>query len=137
MSFLARICSNKLSWCQQCAQTDGKNVKTVMASSVASIGIHPGSNNADTPCQVVLLQTIAYIQAHGIYSLSYTMPLKPLAAKASVFNRNYEDDVASSVTTEPDFTEEEFYIQVSKMLGYFYCDIVGLEGASVLRSDQP
>ena len=65
------------------------------------------------------------------------MPLKPLAAKASVFNRNYEDDVASSVTTEPDFTEEEFYIQVSKMLGYFYCDIVGLEGASVLRSDQP
>ena len=65
------------------------------------------------------------------------MPLKPLAAKASVFNRNYEDDVVSSVTTEPDFTEEEFYNQVSKMLGYFYCDIVGLEGASVLRSDQP
>ena len=65
------------------------------------------------------------------------MPLKPLAAKASVFNRNFVDDVASSVATEPDFTEDGFYNDFSKMLGYFYGDIVGLEGASGLRSDQP
>ena len=39
--------------------------------------------------------------------------------------------------TEPDFTEDRFYINFFKMLGYFYGDIVGLMGASVLRSDQP
>ena len=43
----------------------------------------------------------------------------------------------SSVATEPDFTEDRFYIDFPKMLGYVYGDIVGLEGASVLRSDQP
>ena len=89
------------------------------------------------PTRFVLLQTIAYIQAHGIHSLSYTMPLKPLAAKASVFHSNFVDDVASKVATEPDFTEDGFYNDFSKMLGYFYGDIVGLEGASGLRSDQP
>ena len=61
------------------------------------------------------------------------MALKPLAAKAFVFNRNFVDDVASSVATEPDFTEDLFYIDFPKMLGYVYGDIVGLEGASVLR----
>ena len=64
---------------------------------------------ATTPARPVLLQTIAYIQAVGIHSLSYTMPLKPLVAKAFVFNRNFVDDVASSVATEPDFTEDGFY----------------------------
>ena len=68
----------------------------------------------------MLLQTIAYIQAHGIHSLSYTMPLKPLAAKASVFNSNFVDDVGSSVATEPGFTEDGFYNDFSKMLGFFY-----------------
>ena len=43
----------------------------------------------------------------------------------------------SSVATEPDFTEDGFYIDFHKMLGYVYGDIVGFEGASVLRSDQP
>ena len=44
----------------------------------------------------------------------------------------------SSVATEPDFTEERFYIDFPKMLGYVYSEIVGLEGASVrLHSDQP
>ena len=43
----------------------------------------------------------------------------------------------SSVATEPDFTEDRFYIDFPKMLGYVYGDIVGLEGASLLRSDQP
>ena len=38
---------------------------------------------------------------------------------------------------EPDFTEDGFYNNFSKMLGYFYSNIVGLEGASGLRSDQP
>ena len=65
------------------------------------------------------------------------MPLRPLAAKASGLNGNFVDDVASSVATEPDFTEDRFNINFSKMLGYFYGDIVGLEGASGLRSDHP
>ena len=43
----------------------------------------------------------------------------------------------SSVATEPDFTEYGFYIDFSKLLGYVYGDIVGFEGASLLRSDQP
>ena len=45
----------------------------------------------------------------------------------------------SSVATEPDFTEDGFYIDFSKMpvLGYVFGDIVGFEGASLLRSDQP
>ena len=57
------------------------------------------------------------------------MPLKPLAAKAFVFNRNFVDDVASSLATEPDLTEDElgFYIDFPKMLGHVYGDIVGLE----------
>ena len=65
------------------------------------------------------------------------MPSKTLAAKASVLNRNFVGDVESSVEMEPDFTEDGFYNDFSKMLGYFYGDIVGLEGASGLRSDQP
>ena len=59
---------------------------------------------------------------------------KPLAAKASVFNRNFVDDVASTVA---DFTEDGFYNDFSKMLGFFYGNIVGLEGTSGLSSDQP
>ena len=43
----------------------------------------------------------------------------------------------SSVATEPDFTVDKFYIDFPKMLGFVYSDIVGLEGAAVLRSDQP
>ena len=65
------------------------------------------------------------------------MPLKPLAAEASVFNRNFVDYVVLSVATEPDFTEDRFYNDFSKMCGYFHGNIVGLEEASVLRSDQP
>ena len=65
------------------------------------------------------------------------MPSKTLAAKASVLNCNFVGDIESSVATEPDFTEDGFYNDFSKMLGYFYGDIVGLEGASGLRSDQP
>ena len=38
---------------------------------------------------------------------------------------------------EPDFTEDGFYNDFSKMLGYSYGDVVGLQDASVLRSDQP
>ena len=38
---------------------------------------------------------------------------------------------------EPDFIEDGFNINFPKMLGYVYGDIVGSEGASVLRSDQP
>ena len=79
---------------------DGKTVRTVMESHFPSIPA------ATTPTQLVSLQTIAYIQALGIHSLSYTMPLKPLAAKASVFNSNFVDDVAASVATEPGFSED-------------------------------
>ena len=42
--------------------------------------------------------------APRIHSLSYMKPPKPLAAKASVFNVNFVDDVALTVATEPDFT---------------------------------
>ena len=55
------------------------------------------------------------------------MALKPLAAKAFLFNRNFVDDVASSITTEPDFTKDKFYIDFPKMLGYVYGEIVGLK----------
>ena len=54
------------------------------------------------------------------------MPSKPLAAKASVFNGNFVDDVASTVATEPDFTDshrDRFYNDFSKMLAQ---GIVGL-----------
>ena len=56
------------------------------------------------------------------------MPSKPLAAKTSVFKLpkqlsstqgNFVYDVASTVTTEPDFTKDGFYNDFSKMLGYF------------------
>ena len=65
------------------------------------------------------------------------MPSKTLAAKASVLNSNFVGDVESSVATEPDFTENGVYNDFFKMLGYFFGDIVGLEGASGLRLDQP
>ena len=87
--------------------------------------------------RLVSLQTIAYIHALGIHSHTYMMPSKPLAAKASVFNGNFVDDVASTVATDPDFTEDGLYNDFLKMLGFFYGDIVGLEGASGLHSDQP
>ena len=45
--------------------------------------------------------------------------------------------VTSTVATEPDFTKDGFYDEFSKLLGFFYHDIVGLEGSSGLRSDQP
>ena len=73
----------------QVIPAEGKTVRTVMASRFPSIPA------ATTPTRLVSLHTIAYFQALGIHSLSYTMPLKPLAAKASVFNRNFVDDVAS------------------------------------------
>ena len=38
---------------------------------------------------------------------------------------------------EPDFNEDGIYSDFSKMLGFFYGDIVGLEDASGPRSDQP
>ena len=58
-------------------------------------------------------------------------PYKPLAAiclqaaKATVFNGNFVHDVASTVAREPDFTEDGFYSHFSKMLGFFYVEIVG------------
>ena len=61
--------------CLQCAQTVGKTVKTIMASLFPSVGSMPA---ATTPTWLVSLQTMAYTQAFGIHSLSYTMPLKPL-----------------------------------------------------------
>ena len=94
LRFLARFCRNKLSWCQQCAQTDRKTVRTVMASRFPTI------KAPTTPTRLVSLQTIAYIHALGIHSHTYMMPSKPLAAKASVFNGNFVDDVASTVATE-------------------------------------
>ena len=42
-----------------------------------------------------------------------------------------------SVVTEPDIAEDRFYNDFSKMLGYFYGGIMGVAGASGLRSYQP
>ena len=88
------ILSEKLSWCQQCVQTDGKTVKTVRLAS-----LHYAFKASS--CRSICLQRTL------------------------------------SSTTGPDFTKDGFYNKFSKMLGYFYGDIVGLEGASGLRSDQP
>ena len=38
---------------------------------------------------------------------------------------------------EPDLAKDRFYSNFSKMLGFFYGDIVGLEDAYGFRSDQP
>ena len=57
------------------------------------------------------------IQALGIHSLSYIMPSKTLAAKASVLNNNLDGNVKSSFVREPEFTEDGFYNDFSKMLG--------------------
>ena len=68
--------------------------------------LFPSIPAATTLTDLVLLQTIAYIQALRIHSLSYMMPSKPLAANASVFNGNFVDDIASTVETSQntDFT---------------------------------
>ena len=50
----------------------------------------PSITAATKPTCLVSLLTNAYVQALGIHSLSYTMTLKPLAAKEAVFNRNFE-----------------------------------------------
>ena len=52
-------------------------------------------------------------------------------------NGNFVYDVASTVAPgpeSPDFTEDGVYNKISQMLSYFYGDIVGLEGASGLRT---
>ena len=56
-------------------------------------------------------------------------PPKPLAAKASSFANNLVQDA----TADEDFSG--FYDNVGLMLGYFYEDFMGLEGASGQRSD--
>ena len=73
---------------------------------------------------------------HSVVHYAFEAPGCQLG-KASVFNSNLVDNVMLSVVTEPDITEDRFYNDFSKMLGYLYDDIVGLEGASGLRSDQP
>ena len=65
------------------------------------------------------------------------------AAKASVFDGNFVDDImmALAVGTEVGHGTRRHLRRIlhdfSKMLGFFYGDIVGLESASGLRSDQP
>ena len=56
-------------------------------------------------------------------------PPKPLAAKASSFANNLVQDA----TADPDFSG--FYDNVGLMLGNFYEDFLGLEGASGRCSD--
>ena len=50
-------------------------------------------------------------------------PSKPLAAKASSFANNLVDEA----TADEDFSD--FYENVGLMLGFFYEDFMGLEGA--------
>ena len=96
----------------------------------------PSIQAATKPTRLVLLQTIAYIQALGIHSLSYMMPSRSLAAKASVLNGNFVDDVALTVAMEQDFAKDGFYNDFPKLLGFFY-GYRGLGGASGLHSGQP
>ena len=90
LSFLARFCRNKLSTCPQCAQTSGKTVKPLGK-------------------QLSFYQAQPRQHALSRSRLSHTSrPLglpSTLAAKASVFNGNFLDDVASTVA---DFTEDGF-----------------------------
>ena len=74
---------------------------------------------------------------HDAFQASSCQIICLQAAKATVVNGNFAYDFASTDATELDFTEDGFYSDFSKMLGFFYGDIVGLEGASGLRSDQP
>ena len=78
-----------------------------------------------------------YLLLHDAFQASSCQIIGLQAAKATVVNGNFAYDFASTDATELDFTEDGFYSDFSKMLGFFYGDIVGLEGASGLRSDQP
>ena len=102
----------------QVIPSQDKTVRTVMASRFRSIPA------ATTPTRLVSPQTTAYSQALGFHSFSCTISLKPLAAKASVFNSNFVADVTSSVATEPDFTEDAFYNDFFKMQGYLHLGFV-------------
>ena len=75
---------------------------------------------------------------------SYMMPSKPLAAKSSVFKLpKQRSSTATSFmmsrrqSLRNQTSSKTDYNDFSKLLGYFYDDIVGLEVASGLRSDHP
>ena len=92
--FLARFCHNTLSRCQQCAQTDGKTVKTVLASRFPS---------RQQPRQHALSRSRLLHTSRPL-----GLPSKPPAAKASVLNGTFVDDVAygrqSKTSPKTDFT---------------------------------
>ena len=113
----ALSCSQSMSMLQV-IPAEGKTVKSIMSFRFPSIP-------ADTEgTRLVSLQTVAYVQALGIHSCTYMAPPKPLAAKASSFANNLVQDA----TADPDFSG--FYDNVGLMLGNFYEDFLGLEGAS-------
>ena len=78
-SFLAQFCRKNLSGCQQCVQTDGNTVKTVMQPSYI-MPYKPLAAKASIFNGCCLQRMLS-----SISTFSYMMPSKPLAAKASVF----------------------------------------------------
>ena len=58
-------------------------------------------------------------------SSAFKLPKQPWTW--TVFKGNFVYDIASTVATETDFTEDGFYNDFFKMLGYFYGDIVGFD----------
>jgi len=116
----ALSCSQSMSMLQV-IPGDGKTVRSIMSVRFPSIP-------ADTTgTRLVSLHTVAYVQALGIHSCTYLAPPKPLAAKASSFANNLVQDA----TADADFSG--FYDNVGLMLGNFYEDFMGLEGASGQR----
>ena len=118
----ALSCSQSMSMLQV-IPGDSKTVRSIMSVRFPSI---PGPADT-TGTRLVSLHTIAYVQALGIHSCTYLAPPKPLAAKASSFANNLVQDA----TADADFSG--FYDNVGLMLGNFYEDFMGLEGASGQR----
>ena len=83
----------------------GKTVKSLLSASFPTI---PATAS---PCRVVSAQTIGYFQALGLHALTYNVPKKHLAAKASTLNREFVEDSKSDGTTE-----EQFFGNLAKLL---------------------
>ena len=125
LSFLARFCRNKLSGCRSSHDRQASLLHYAFQAS---------------SCQSICLQRM--LSSTSVFS--YMMPSKPLAAKSSVFKLpKQRSSTATSFmmsrrqSLRNQTSPKTDYNDFSKMLGYFYGDIVGLEVASGLRSDQP
>ena len=85
----------------------------------------PSIPAAETPSRVVSIQSIGYIQALGLHSLTYNAPKKVLAAQASSLNKEFVDEFEM-----PECNKDDFYLNFGKMLSDYYGNILGVPGAS-------